>query len=134
MNRTETTGSVAELVGGELQGDAGRTIRGCLPSIGDEEARTLVLGFLQLFETSLAPVADELARGVIHSDGNDHNVLVRRVAPWRMEVAGVIDFGDMVHSFRVCEPAIAAAYGGTMAEVTNDLTGKSVAPQLPGHR
>jgi Ser/Thr protein kinase RdoA (MazF antagonist) len=46
-----------------------------------------------------------LRQGVIHGDANDHNVLVRGG-----RVAGLIDFGDSVHSALACEPAIALAY------------------------
>ena len=47
----------------------------------------------------------ELRHGVIHGDANDHNVLVRQG-----RVAGLIDFGDLVHSAIVGELAIALAY------------------------
>ncbi len=46
-----------------------------------------------------------LRHGVIHGDANDHNVLVRQG-----RVAGLIDFGDLVHSAIVCDLAIALAY------------------------
>ena len=46
-----------------------------------------------------------LRHGVIHGDANDHNVLVRSGA-----VAGVIDFGDSLHSAVVGDVAIAIAY------------------------
>ena len=48
-----------------------------------------------------------LRRSVIHGDANDYNVLVD---PERMTVTGLIDFGDMVHSYTVADPAIALAY------------------------
>lgn len=47
----------------------------------------------------------KLRHGVIHGDANDHNVLVRQG-----RVAGLIDFGDIVHSALVCDLAIALAY------------------------
>jgi Ser/Thr protein kinase RdoA (MazF antagonist) len=50
---------------------------------------------------------DDLRRSVIHGDANDYNVLVD---PARMEVVGLIDFGDMVYSYTVGELAIAIAY------------------------
>ena len=43
--------------------------------------------------------------GVIHNDGNDYNILVNLG-----EVAGVVDFSDMVSSALVFEIANAAAY------------------------
>jgi Ser/Thr protein kinase RdoA (MazF antagonist) len=47
----------------------------------------------------------ELPHGVIHGDGNDHNIIV---ADGRM--AGLLDFGDMVYTATVCDLAIALAY------------------------
>ena len=46
-----------------------------------------------------------LRHSVIHGDANDYNVLVRRG-----RVAGLLDFGDMVHSATACDLAIALAY------------------------
>ena len=48
-----------------------------------------------------------LRRSVIHGDANDYNVLVD---PERMEVVGLLDFGDMVYSYTVGNVAIAIAY------------------------
>ena len=48
-----------------------------------------------------------LRRSVIHGDANDYNVLVD---PERMQVVGVLDFGDMVYSYTVGNVAIAIAY------------------------
>jgi Ser/Thr protein kinase RdoA (MazF antagonist) len=45
---------------------------------------------------------------VIHNDGNDHNVLVNEAG----ETTGIIDFGDMVFSYQVAEPAVCMAYVG----------------------
>lgn len=48
-----------------------------------------------------------LRRSVIHGDANDYNVLVD---PERMEVVGLIDFGDMIYSYTVGNLAVALAY------------------------
>jgi Ser/Thr protein kinase RdoA (MazF antagonist) len=47
----------------------------------------------------------DLPHGVIHGDANDYNVLVRNG-----EVVSILDFGDTVHSARVCDLAIGLAY------------------------
>jgi Ser/Thr protein kinase RdoA (MazF antagonist) len=47
----------------------------------------------------------ELRRSVIHGDANDYNILVHAD-----KVTGLIDFGDMVHSWTVGDLAIALAY------------------------
>ncbi len=57
------------------------------------------------FDRYTAPLLPALRRSVIHGDLNDYNVLVDRGA-----VAGIVDFGDMVHSFTVGDLAIGAAY------------------------
>ena len=44
---------------------------------------------------------------VIHGDANDYNVLVDESGS---RVTGVIDFGDMLYSYSVAEPAVAIAY------------------------
>lgn len=46
-----------------------------------------------------------LRRSVVHGDANDYNVLVDG-----NEVIGLIDFGDIVHSYTVGDLAIAVAY------------------------
>jgi len=51
-----------------------------------------------------------LEKSVIHNDANDHNVIVQCTAIDRQQVAGLIDFGDMVHSYTICGLAIAVAY------------------------
>ena len=43
---------------------------------------------------------------VIHNDGNDHNILINH----KHKTFGIIDFGDMIHSFHIIEPAVAIAY------------------------
>ena len=57
-----------------------------------------------------APLLSALPRSVIHNDGNDHNVLVGPPTDGERAIAGLLDFGDMVESWTVCEVAVAAAY------------------------
>ncbi len=54
-----------------------------------------------------APLLAGLARGAVHNDVNDFNVLVDPVAD---RVTGIVDFGDMVVSHRVNDLAVACAY------------------------
>jgi 4-aminobutyrate aminotransferase-like enzyme/Ser/Thr protein kinase RdoA (MazF antagonist) len=51
---------------------------------------------------------DLLRHSVIYGDANDYNVLVDAAGGSR--VTALLDFGDMVHSATVCDPAIAVAY------------------------
>ena len=80
-----------------------------LPHIKDSNKRSLVEHFLRRFEEHVVPVAGRLRQSVIHNDANDNNVLV--VSNEQDEsIGGIIDFGDMVYTYTVCEIAIAIAY------------------------
>jgi Ser/Thr protein kinase RdoA (MazF antagonist) len=72
---------------------------------GAGERAELVRHFRALFRERVEPLAAELPLSVIHGDGNDHNVLVEGD-----EVTGLVDFGDLVSSWRVGEAAVGAAY------------------------
>lgn len=75
--------------------------------IDNPRQRNIVRYVFQQFETFVVPVFPALRCSVVHSDANDFNILVGED---RKKVTGIIDFGDMVHSCTVFEPAIAAAY------------------------
>lgn len=84
-----------------------------LALVRDAELRALVSGLLDSFERDTGPLLAKLPRSVIHNDANDHNVIVRDdgdLYERHQRVAGIIDFGDMVHSYTVGGLAIAAAY------------------------
>ena len=78
--------------------------------IATPERRAIVEHFIRQFETRVVPVASNLRTSVVHNDANDYNVLVRDVGTGRKTVAGIIDFGDMLHSYTASEVAVAAAY------------------------
>ena len=84
---------------------AATSIREGLEHIAGDENRALVEHYLMSFEKEIAPRLDALPKGVIHNDGNDHNILVRDG-----EIAGILDFGDIVSSALVFEAANTAAY------------------------
>jgi len=83
-------------------------IRQSLPLLECAQHRALVERFLASFETRVLPLLSRLRTGVIHNDANDHNVLLDSKDPNKL--VGLIDFGDMVHSALVFEPAVACAY------------------------
>lgn len=85
-------------------------LRRYLESDARPERRRLVEHFLNSFEQIVIPLMPGLRRSVIHNDANDHNVLVRAAGTPAAEVAGIIDFGDMLRTWTVNEPAVAAAY------------------------
>src|SRR5437879_4364381 len=95
-----------------LKWDLQRTpwIRDYLQHIAQPARRAIVEDLLEQFETYVIPVLPTLRQSVIHNDANDYNVLVNPADKGREPVVSVIDFGDMVHTYTVCELAIAAAY------------------------
>lgn len=71
-----------------------------------ESKENLVDHFINQYEKNVLPIELKLRKAIIHNDGNDYNVLVNKHG----KTCGIIDFGDMVYTFIVCEPAICMAY------------------------
>ena len=90
--------------------NARRVIERYVAFIDLPEKRDLVTRFLKRFQLESEPQLPHLPTSVIHNDANDYNVLVEPDAKWRNQVTGVIDFGDMVHTYTISELAIACAY------------------------
>ena len=86
---------------------APETIRARLDDLAD--GRALVDSTLARALRRLDPVRDLLPTTVIHNDANDHNVIVLP-SLHGMRLAGLIDFGDVVHGWRAAEIAVAATY------------------------
>jgi 4-aminobutyrate aminotransferase-like enzyme/Ser/Thr protein kinase RdoA (MazF antagonist) len=85
-------------------------IREYLPYIPDLAGRAIVENRLNGFESQIRPRLAKLRRSVIHNDANDYNVLVGDARQPARQVTGLLDFGDMVHTYTICELAIACAY------------------------
>lgn len=79
-------------------------------AIPDAQRRGTVEHFLKQHEAIVAPVLPTLRQSVIHNDANDHNVLVSEPHEDERSVIGLVDFGDMVRAWTVCELAVAVAY------------------------
>lgn len=77
-----------------------------LSFIDDAEKRAVVDAILQRFVATVLPRLETCPRQVIHNDANDYNVLLDVEG----RVSGLLDFGDMVETFRVVEIAVASAY------------------------
>jgi len=84
---------------------ASYVIRKHLGKLQDDQ-RNIIETFLLRFETEVLPAFLELRTSVIHNDANDYNVLVDA----HHQVSGIIDFGDMVHTYTICELSIGGAY------------------------
>ncbi len=80
--------------------------------IQDLNLQDLVTRYARDFERDVGPLLPKLRQSVIHNDANDYNVLVRDggLDPENSSVVGLIDFGDMVHSYTVGDLAVAIAY------------------------
>jgi Ser/Thr protein kinase RdoA (MazF antagonist) len=89
-----------------------RVVREYQELITDPKLRDLVHRCATDFEDNIGPLLPGLRRSVIHGDANDHNILVSvaDVDERDRTVVGLIDFGDMVHSFTVGDLAVAIAY------------------------
>jgi len=83
-------------------------LRELLPHIEDRKLRPLITGVLDRFDKNVRPLLDELRSQVIYNDMNLDNVLLDETRPGC--ISGLIDFGDLVSSPLVMDPAIAAAY------------------------
>ena len=84
--------------------------RSLLGDVADPTRRALAERHLDRFEREVRPALDQLRRGVIHNDANDWNVIVAPGHPYQRDVAGLVDFGDLLETAVVAELAIGCAY------------------------
>lgn len=76
-----------------------------LEAIPKARDRSLVDYFCLQFNEHVLPLQYELRQGIIHNDANDWNVLVAND-----KVTGIIDFGDVCHSWIINELAVGLTY------------------------
>ncbi len=81
------------------------TVEARLELISDTELRRQVAEVLSHYKNDCLPLLKDLRKSIIHNDANDHNVLVAGG-----KITGLIDFGDMVFSFTICDLAVCLAY------------------------
>ena len=77
------------------------------PLVKDGDQLDLIEYFESGYRARVLPRLTQLRRGVIHNDANRANVLVDETG---LKVVSIIDFGDMIESWLVIEPVIAATY------------------------
>jgi 4-aminobutyrate aminotransferase-like enzyme/Ser/Thr protein kinase RdoA (MazF antagonist) len=88
-----------------------RVIRQYESLVSDPQMRQLVAGISDDFEQTVAPLLKDFRRSAIHNDANDYNIIVGgNIRAGNQTIAGVIDFGDMVHSYAIADLAITIAY------------------------
>jgi Ser/Thr protein kinase RdoA (MazF antagonist) len=91
--------------------NAKRVIAEHLPRVRDVAHRQLIDDLSASAFDALDSARKALRLSAVHHDANDWNVLVStETASPAPEVVGIIDFGDMVYSWTVADPAVAAAY------------------------
>lgn len=83
------------------QADRLRTVSELLPNDTVTEA-------LDRYDRLVVPVRADLPRQIIHNDFNPGNVVVDPHGP--TYVTGILDFGDVIHSVRVADLAVALSY------------------------
>ena len=83
-------------------------LRPLLPAITDPDLRALATRTLDRFDAEIAPTLATLRAQVVHNDLNPHNILTDPANP--DTIAGILDFGDMVHTPLICDVAITASY------------------------
>ena len=79
-----------------------------LDHVADTALRHVLRHHLEVFVTEIEPRLPDLRCQVIHNDLNPGNVLFNSTNT--SEVAGIIDFGDMIRSPLVVDVAVASAY------------------------
>ncbi len=109
-------------------------LRPLLPSVAEAGLRALCETALDRFDAEIAPALAALPWQVVHADFNPHNLLTDRGAT---EITGILDFGDMVRTPRICDLAVAASYQVDAADplvtLCEVIAGwHSVLPLLPG--
>lgn len=82
--------------------------RSRLHFVKDPGKRAILERFIDAFQSTVQPKLARLRTQVIHNDGNDWNILVDPQN--HQQVAGIIDFGDALHTVLIAEVAIACAY------------------------
>ena len=91
----------------------GAVVAALAPQIEDPRRRALALAVAAGAAEAIERLAPRLRTQIAHCDVTDWNVIGRRDRAGRLMPCGVIDFGDVTRTLRVCELAVAAsiAYG-----------------------
>ncbi|MEQ8245715.1 aminotransferase class III-fold pyridoxal phosphate-dependent enzyme [Fulvivirga sp.] len=76
-----------------------------LDDIPNAHNRNIVNHFMLQFEEHVVPKSLELRKQIIHNDPNEWNILVNEG-----QVNGIIDFGDLAHTYLINELAVAIVY------------------------
>ena len=102
-------------------------LRSWLEVVESEQRRTLISAFWSTYEKRLHRFAKDLPLQVIHNDLSPSNLLTSADG---QAIAGVLDFGDMLHAPRVVDLAISASYQMALT----DTPSAALQPLLDGYQ
>ncbi|WP_339448109.1 aminotransferase [Pseudomonas sp. EA_5y_Pfl2_R50] len=88
---------------------ASALIKHLLPVIKNEQQRTLIASAAEQAEQRLLPLQDQLPVQAIHMDITDDNAVWARDAQRHWQLQGVIDFGDLVRTWRITDLSVTCA-------------------------
>lgn len=88
-------------------------LRPLLSSVPDAALRAGCAAALDRFDAEIRPALDLVPWQVVHADLNPHNLLTD---PGATRITGILDFGDMVRTARICDLAVAASYHADPAD------------------
>jgi hydroxylysine kinase len=91
-------------------------LAGLADSIPDPSLKADVSGFITGFSQKIRAPLNQMPRQIVHADFNPHNLLVDQTNP--DELSGILDFGDMVRTPRICDLAVAASYHAAGGDLT----------------
>ncbi|MDZ4328840.1 MAG: aminotransferase family protein [Pseudomonas sp.] len=80
-----------------------------LPVIEDDAQRALIAQVTEEAERHLQPLVDKLPVQAIHMDITDDNVVWQRDSQRQWQLQGVIDFGDLVRTWRITDLSVTCA-------------------------
>ena len=80
-----------------------------LPVIGDDAQRALIAAAAEQAARRLQPLLAELPVQAIHMDITDDNVVWQRDAQRHWQLQGVIDFGDLIRTWRIADLSVTCA-------------------------
>lgn len=101
-------------------------LRSLLTHVEDDAMRQQLESVLDVFEQHVIPALPGLPRQVIHNDAHNENILIGDDG----DIAGIIDFGDMLMAPRIQDVATAAAY----LRADGDDPLQLIAPLVAGYR
>lgn len=90
---------------------SGDSLRTTMAAVDDQHCYAMAAAALEQFDL-IADQIPRLPRTVVHQDLHDFNLLAHVNEHGQASISGVVDFNDAVHTVRVAELAVAAAYVG----------------------